>query len=251
MFTLTIDTKGLEEACKGIKILGERAIPFAVRDTLNKAAWETFNGSRDEIGRRFFERNTWTRKSVRFKQAKGRDIGRMQSEVGSLQAYMRDQETGFTRHKKGIHGVAIPTSAAAGEGQVRKRTKVIQRRNYLNRIKPPQGRVRGKSRSIVAIKEAVKSGKRTVFINQAEDQWGRPTGFYRVLGGRRKGGRWPKGAKLQMIYSTERATVRTAPHPWLGPATERVVKNLDRIFRDAIERQIQLVRELRAKKAGR
>ena len=253
MFNMRIDTRELEEMCKGIEILGERAVPFAIRDTLNKAAWETFGEARVEIGKRFLERNTWTRRSTRFIKAGGRDISKMRSEIGSVQLYMRKQEEGFERTSTGKHGVAIPTSASAGEGQSRRRTKVIQKKNYLSRLRPPRNNVRGKTRSIVAIKEAVRLGKRNVFINQADDLFGRPSGFYRVVGGRKvkKGWRWPKGVRLEMLYSTERTKVKTEPHAWLGPATDRVVKNLDRIYRDAIERQIQIVRELRAKKAGR
>jgi hypothetical protein len=245
LFKIVSDMRPIEQFENDLDRFGKHALPYAVRDTLNTAAYKTSDLAKRNISRKFTERNTFTKRSVRFQKTFARRIDQMESVVGSTQEYMAKQEEGFTQQKTGKHGVAIPTSAAAGQGQARKRTRKLQRRNWLNMIKPPSARVRGRGRTVIAVRDAVTSGSRVVFITKRNDPWRRPTGFYRVLGGRKKGSGWPKGAKLQMIYSAKRPTVRTAPHRWLEPATAVIAKKLDTIYRDAVIRQIKINRSFR------
>lgn len=242
MLTLKLDLRPVEQLENDLDRFGKHALPDAIRDTLNSAVWDLYNDARDQVGRTFIERNKWTRNSIRYNKATGRRVEAMRAEVGSLQEYMAQQEAGFVQRKSGAHGVAIPTPSAAGQNGAQTRTRALQRRNWLTNIKPPSVSVRGRGRTIAAVREALRTKNRIVFIDQAQDPWGRPTGFYRVLGGRRTKSGWPKGAKLRMIYSTDKATVRTAPHRWLEPATEKITQQFDRYYRDALIRQIRINR---------
>ena len=242
MFTVKMDQRPIEQLVNDLDRFGKQAVPYAVRDSLNTAAYKTSAEAKENIGDFFIERNTWTRRSVRYQKTFSRDINHMESSVGSTEEYMAEQETGFTQTKSGKHGVAIPTAAAAGQGEARTRTRRLQRRNWLSQVKPPRARVRGKGQTVLAVRAAVQSGKRVVFVDQQNDPWNRPTGFYRVIGGRKTRSGWPTGAKLRMIYGADKPTVRTPPHSWLEPATERVTKQFDEIYRDAIIRQIRIQR---------
>jgi hypothetical protein len=245
MFRLSMDQRPLEQMEKDLDRFGKQALPYAIRDTLNAAAFQTAEMAKDEIGHRFIERNAYTRRSVRYKKTFSRDIKRMESSAGSVQEYLQKQEEGFTESKSGKHGVPIPSSAAAGQMGARLRTRKLQRKNWLSSINLSSSRVKGRGRTVVAVRDAVESGRRVVFIDGRSDHYGRPTGMYRVVGGRKGGRGWPKGARLQLIYDLERSSVRTKAHPWLEPATKKVTVNLDKLYRDALIRQIRLQRSFR------
>jgi hypothetical protein len=245
MFSISMDKRPLEQLENDLDRFGKQALPYAIRNTLNQAAYQTAEEAKENIGRRFIERNQYTRRSVRYKKTFSRRIDQMESAAGSIQPYMAQQESGFTEQKSGKHGVPIPSSAAAGQMGARLRTRKLQRKNWMSAINLPAVRVRGKGRTVAAVRAAVETGQRVVFLDSRSDHFGRPTGLYRVVGGKNGGHGWPKGAKLQMIYSLERSSVRIRPHAWLQPATEKVSKDLGKIYRDALIRQIRLQRSFR------
>lgn len=245
MFTLKMDQRPLEQLENDLDRFGKQALPYAIRDTLNAAAFQTAEMAKEEISHKFIERNTYTRRSVRYKKTFSRDINRMESYAGSIQPYMRQQEEGFTEHKSGKHGVPIPSSAASGQMGSRLRTRRLQRKNWLSSINLSSSRVKGRGRTVASVRDAVDTGKRVIFIDSRSDHYGRPTGLYRVVGGRKGGRGWPTGARLQLIYDLERSSVRTKAHPWLEPATNKVTVNIDKLYRDALIRQIRLNRSFR------
>ena len=245
MFTIKMDKRPLEQLENDLDRFGRQALPYAIRDCLNQAAFQTAENAKDEIGRQFVERNTYTRRSVRYRKTFSRDINRMESSAGSVQPYMRQQEEGFVKKKSGKHGVPIPSSAAAGQMGARLRTRRLQSKNWLSAIQLGSTRVKGRGRTVASVRNAVETGNRVVFMDSRSDHFGRPTGLYRVIGGRKGGRGWPQGARLQMIYDLERSSVHTRTHPWLEPATESMTKNLDRLYRDALIRQIRLNRSFR------
>jgi hypothetical protein len=242
MFTIDFDLRPIEQLEKDLDRFGKRAMPYAIRDTLNTTAYKAAEFAKENIGRKFIERNSFTRRSIQYEKTFARDIDQMKSAVGSVQEYMAKQEEGFTRQKSGPHGVAIPTSAAAGQGEARVRTRRLQRRNWLSQVNPPKNRIRGPGRTVSAVREAIKSGKRVVFIDKRYDQWDRPTGFYRVLGGRKSARGWPTGAKLRMLYSVDKPSVRTEAHKWMDPSVDKVVRKFPEIYREAVIRQIEIQR---------
>lgn len=249
MLTLDMDTRPLIQLENDLDRFGKHAMPYAVRDTLNTAAYKAADLAKKDLGRHFTQRNSWTKRSISFNKTFARDIDTMESEMGSTLKYMRLQQEGFTQRKSGRHGVAIPTAAAAGQGTVRRRTRRLKKVNWLSQAKLnkdqhdyPYG---GKTSALV--RQAVATGRRVIFIEKRDDKWGRATGFYRVVGGRKKkvNRSWPKGAKLQLIYQVEKSSVRTEPHKWMDSPVKLVMKKLDKIYRDAITRQIRINRSFR------
>jgi hypothetical protein len=245
MFTIEMDKRPIEQLENDLDRFGKQALPYAAKDTLNTAAYKSSDLAKRNLDRVFTQRNTWTKRSIRYQRVIGRDIRTMESAMGSTLEYMRLQEEGFTQHKSGKHGVAIPTGAAAGQMGAKKRTRRLQRKNWLANVSPARGRGRGKGSTVTAVRDAVETGRRVVFIDSPSDHYGRPTGFYRVVGGRKGGHGWPKGAKLQMIYSVERSSVRTDPHKWMESPVRLIMKNIGKIYRDALIRQIRINRSFR------
>lgn len=239
---MDMDTRPLIQLENDLDRFGKHAMPYAARDTLNTAAFKTSDLAKRNISRKFIERNTWTRRSAGYTKTFARDIDRMESEAGSTQSYMRQQEEGFTQRKSGTHGVAVPTAAAAGQGRARVRTRRLQKKNWLAQVSPVSNRKRG---TVYAVRKAVQTGRRVVHIASSSDHYGRPSGFYRVVGGSKRGRGWPKGAKLQLIYGTEKASIRVEPNKWLDPSARFVMRDLDKIYRDAINRQIRINRSFR------
>jgi hypothetical protein len=245
MFSLEMDKRPIEQLENDLDRFGKRALPYAVRDTLNSAAYYTSVEAKENIGRQFIERNAFTRRSVQYRKTFSKDISRMESSAGSVQEYLRRQEEGFVESSSGKHGVSIPTSAAAGQIGARKRTRRLQKKNWMSSIHLRSSRSKGTGRTVAAVRLAVQTGQRVVFIDRRDDLFGRPTGFYRVIGGRKGGRGWPKGAKLEMIYDSERSSVTINPHPWVSPAADKTSRNLDKLYRDALIRQILLQRSFR------
>ena len=130
---LKLDIDDLE---KDLKTFKRSALPFATRETLNQTAYHGRLIGRRVVQEKFTERNKWTRNSIRFKKTTGTlDIDQQESEVGSTEAYMRTQEEGGAERKKHKHGVAIPTSYAAGQGRSKGRTRLPRGKHKLKNIK--------------------------------------------------------------------------------------------------------------------
>jgi hypothetical protein len=242
MFTIEFDKRPLEQLENDLDKLGERALPYSVRDTLNTAAYKTSELAKKNARRIFTMRNQFTTRSIQFEKTFARRIDDMESAAGSLQEYMREQAEGFTRHKKGKHGVPIPTSAAAGQEGARPRTKVIRRTNWINKLRVARARRRARDRGqeiVLAVREAVETKQRVVFLRL------RNPGLYRVLGGRKVKRGWPTGARLQMLYSLEKSSTRTRERDWLGPPSRLVGAKIGDYYREALIRQIERQRLFR------
>lgn len=242
MFRLTMDTAPIEALENELDKFGKRTFPHAVRDTLNITAFEASKEAKDVANRVFTMRNQYTERSIRYTRARGYTVNQMESSMGSVQEYMRKQEEGFTEVSRGKHGVAVPTSYAAGQQGARPRTKPIRRKNWLNRLKVARSKRRAASvaqQMVMATQEAVATGKRTVFLPL------RRPGLYQIVGGRRTKAGWPKGARLKMLYSLEDKSVRTEAHPWMEPAVRVVLTRQDEYYRRALIRQIELNRQFR------
>ena len=127
MLTIKMDKRPIEALENDLDKFHDRALPYAVRDTLNTLAYETSRIAKKNADRLMVMRNTYTSRSIQFERAQGLKVDQMKSAAGSLQEYMREQEEGFTRHRKGKHGVPVPTSFAAGQQGAVPRSKPIRR----------------------------------------------------------------------------------------------------------------------------
>jgi hypothetical protein len=169
----------------------------------------------------------------------------MVSVVGSTQEYMRKQEEGFSESATGSHGLAIPTPGAAGEkGGIRRRTRPISRKNYINTLQPVKAygwnisgpNNRGRSGIMAAIYFAIQSGSRTIFVDRRRDHYHRKTGFYRIVGGTKAK---PEEAKMTLIYAVNKRNAKTPPHRWLVPKAEPVAAKLIESYRKNLTKWIE------------
>lgn len=233
-----VDPKARKRLAKlqdDLTTFAKRAVPIAVRNSLNTTAFEARRVWVGELKQRMVLRNTWTERSLRVEKAAGYDLDSMESKVGSILPYVATREQGGTEAKKGKHGVALPTSSAAGQGmKTWPRTRQVQRRHWMSSIRladrPGAGR---KQRNAIAIARAIKNkSKDVVFLDL-----GRRQGLFRVTGTRR-------GLKVRMIWDLSKSSVRTAPIPTLAPALEALRPRLPAIHEKALLEQLKRNRVL-------
>ena len=233
-----IDNKSIKRLEADLKAFANQALPFATKQTLNRAAFDAQKEARSIISNKMVERNRFTRQSIRVDQAKTLNMRRQESAVGSIAGYMADQEFGGVKASKGKHGVAIATSYSAGQQGQQPRTRLPRKPNKLANIRLRQGKrtpANKRQRTLFAIQDAVTSGNRVIFLDL-----GKTKGIFRVVGGRKKfkrGG--PKGARLKMLHDMSDRTVRIPRNPWLAPATKRTEKKIPGFYRDAIVFQLK------------
>ena len=242
---IRVDTKDFKRLERQLKTFKARAYPFATKATLNTAAFQTQDVAKKRIRNSLILRNKFILQSVRVNQTKTLDIKKQAAFIGSTSEAMETQEFGGTKTKRGRHGVAIPTSFSAGQGeQSRPRRKLPRPANTLRRLSLRRGRRRppgqprtNKQALLFKVQDAVKSGSRT-FFHKFSGQ--KTTGVYRVKGGR-KGFRtgWPKGAKIKLLYSLDEKVVNIPRKAWLKPAVDVVEKRLPSIHVKSLEFQLK------------
>jgi hypothetical protein len=219
-----IDTKDLKRLERDLKDGAPKAFAFAQRNTVNRSAFALRGFWQDEIGNRFLLRNQYTQRSVRVEQTRTLTARRMVAVVGSIAPYMAIQEHGGT--DTGV----IPTEVASGQAMgSRPRTKTVRAANKLSAIRLTS-RYRSsnrRQRNLVAIKQAVMTGNRFVFLELQDSE-----GLFRITGGRRK-------PKVKMIYNTRSSVHRVPPHPTLGPALVKLERAMPKIAHKALVEQLK------------
>jgi hypothetical protein len=246
MFAIHIDRRGLEQLENNLDKFGEFALPRAVVNTLNRAAFYNREVAVRVTKGTFTLRNTFTTRSIQVNKAVShRKIARIYSEMGSTQDYMAKQEEGFQEKASGPHGIAIPTAAAADQ-QGQERTRPIRRKNYLANIRINKVGIRMRSNNSVKatrkqlmwlVREAVNSSRRTFFFNSPYDK--DLQGFYRVQGGRKTKRGWPIGAKVRKIYNVEKQVTITRPHTWMSSAIRKfTVAKITQFYHEELEKSM-------------
>lgn len=212
---IRINMQGAKELETKLARLNKRGLPFAMRNTMNDAAFKTREVAQRTIRRNMVTRNKWTERSVQVEKA--RNPMRIEARVGSLQPYMSTQEFGGTKRKKRKEGVPIATGTASGEGMSPTPRKRVPRAvNRLQRIQLKR-KVRGKNRkqrNVAAVKEAAASNNKYVFMDL-----GRTKGIFKVMGGKRK-------PRVKMIWSLKHQSVNIPRNPWLAPSVKRVTEKM-------------------------
>lgn len=202
--------------------LSRAAMEIATRRTLTGLAFEGRKAYKENIKKEFVLRNKRTIQGVRMTEAKRGSINQQFSVVGHLDDWMRRQEFGGTH----IGRKTIPTQRAAGQSRgLRPRTKAVRRPNYLKRIDIDQGYDRIQAR----MREAAKSGKRFIYADL-----GRREGIFKVIGN-------TKRMRLDMIYSTGHRGIVTKPRYVLRSAKAEAMTHRNRLFRSAIDFQLQRI----------
>lgn len=215
---IKINLKQVKEMEARLGDMKKIAVPFAVRNTLNQAAFQSQTVARRDIQRNMIIRNKFTKQSIRVETAK--DLRRPEAVVGSVEKYMETQEFGGTKSKKAKNGVPLATSFSSGEGRGTKpRKKLSKPSNRLLNIQlgsKGKGRTR-KQRNLFKVRQAAASGSKIVYLKTA-----RAKGLYRVTGGKRN-------PEVEMIFNLSRTSVKIKRNPWLRPAVLKVGKRLPQI----------------------
>lgn len=228
--TITVNAAQVRQLESKLRNLNKRGLQFAEIETVNRAAFETQKDARRELGGRMVLRNAWSERSILVRKANRQT---MEAATGSTQPYMETQEIGGHENAKGKHGVAIPTSVASGEGRGAKpRQKQVRRPNKMSNITLARNArtTNRKQRNAIAVKEAVRTGQRYVFLDLQ-----RRKGLFRIYGGKRK-------PRVEMIQDLSRKSVTIPRNPWLMPVANKQAQQLPRYYAAALERQLARLR---------
>jgi hypothetical protein len=217
---ITVDMRGLEKYCEDLGKFAKKALPAAARGSLNTLAFDARSEWAQQVGRKFILRNRYTVNSLRIEKAQGFHVASMESKVGSVAPYMAEQEEGFTERARGKHGVAVPTSSAAGLSKRAARTKQVQQKNYLTAIQVA-AKVRGirQRRNAVAIRRAASTGG-VAFLDLGTKR----KGLFRVKPTSK--GRFT----VRMIYDLSKKSLKVKATPTLHLALKVIEPRVPRIF---------------------
>jgi len=218
---LEINSREIYKLEKKLGRIASRSLPFAIRKTLNDAAFQTRLEAQKTIGEKMTLRNRWTQRQVAVERAAGLDIRRMYSVVGGTVDYLATQEFG------GTTSGPIATSYSAGQGRAPKRTRLPRKPNKMRNIQLKAKSRRGGRKAQNAA--AVRSGERFVFLDL-----GRRKGIFRIIGKRRP--------RIEMVWSIERGTRRIPRNPWLAPSMKTIQQRVPEYYAKALRFQLKRVR---------
>lgn len=224
MINVKVDLSDLKRLSRDLKAVSERALPHASRNALNDAAFEARKLWQEQMKDKFILRNDWTTRTLNVQRAKGTNVATMESSVRSNQAYLVTQEYG------GFDSGSVPTGVATGEGRgANPRKKLVRKPNKMGNISLGQRHRRGtrKQRNAVALHLAASSGKKFVFL-----ELNKKKGLFRLSGGK-------KQPKLDMVWDTTSKSHRIRATPTLGPAIQRLERELPRIMTKALMDQLK------------
>jgi hypothetical protein len=250
--TFSLDASDLRKLASDLQKVAKKALPYAAKDALNRAAFEGRKQWGEQMDKAFVLRNKWTKGSIRVEKASGIRVDGMASKLGSALPYLEKQEEGGAKTPKGAaRSVPIPTSSAAGQGMKAPRTKQVSKRNWQSAI-DLAGRGTGsrQRRNAVAVLMALKSGSGVAFLDLGKGDAPKkqrkrkgvmpPTrkarsqkkGLFRVTGS-------PGHIKVRMIWDMTRKTIAIKPRPTLEPTVEWVVSKAPEWQRDALIEQLR------------
>jgi hypothetical protein len=244
---VSIDTREIDRLSKDLKNFTKAAFPIATQRFLNNSAADAMRQARSIIKVDMILKNKFTERSILFNPTrKTLKINQMFSAMGSTQEYMADQQFGAVKFKTGKHGVAIPTSEAAGQGRSKPRTKAVISRNKLQNLILQNRNIRvGKSkrkpahekqRNLLIVKRAIKTGKRYAYMVLGDS--GQTEGIFKIIGGMKTTKRgWPEGARLKMIYDLSRPSVVIPKNDWIEEAVDGTKVKMPRMFIKELQNQ--------------
>lgn len=240
MTMFKIDDSDIKQLESDIKTFAARSLPFATKNTLNKAAFTGQKIAREGIKREMITRNRFTVQSVRVEQTRTLRISNQSATLGSIAPFMETQEFGGTETAIGKHGIDIPTSYSAGQEGAKPRTRLPRKANSLAQIRlGKKGGRRAKNSKqafLFKVQDAVTSGKRNIFHKFTNGN----AGIFRVVGGKKKFKRgWPDGANLKMVHNLSFKSVTIHKNPWLKPAVDETVRLIPGIYRESLIFQLR------------
>src|SRR5688572_1570856 len=203
---LTVDLKDFRKLERDLETFAKRAVPHAVRNSLNTSAFEARKVWQGEIKRSFTLKNSYTERSIKVEKASGFDRRHLVAVVGSEAPYMDVQELGGIEHARRSRK-PIPAPAAAGQAPGTKRTRLVRATARLGRIKVKRGALRAtggdsKRRNLVALLQARRAGRKHALLERK----GGGRGLYLITGTKRK-------IKTRLPYAVSRSSVALKPDP--------------------------------------
>ena len=240
---LRIDNTEIKALGRALRDTDERAFPFAVRQALNRTAYQAQAYARENIDNTMITRNKWTTGSVKVRGARGNDVRRMASAVGSVRGYLELQEFGGSKGASTKWGgVPVPTKGASGEGAPYSRTprlKAVRPANRLRVTKIGRRQVAERGGNLGAVLfGAIDRGRTVVRIAKRGKKYG---GIYRLKGGKRRMGKTRTRLKMVKLYSTRAQSIRVTPRPWLKPAFDEALPAMAAFYREAFIDQIKFI----------
>lgn len=223
---ITVRFQGLNEAVRDLKRFREKALPFAMRNGLNTAAFEARRIWQAEIRADFTLRNNFTERSIQVEKAQ---LGRLYAKVGSTAPYMGKQEEGGTVSGKSGRK-PIPAPVAAGLSPGSKRTKLVRSRFYLGAIKVQHPTLRGsrKQRNAIAMAVAKRAGQKAVLLERPSGG----KGLFLLGGGKRK-------MTARLLWDVSRSSVHVKSQPTLGRTLMAIAPKLEHIYLASVVEQLQ------------
>lgn len=227
---IEVKFRNLDRLVRDLKTFAEKAVPHAVRNSLNRQAIATRKEWGKQVRKEFTLRNKWTERTLMVERVRGtNDPGRMFAVVGSTAPYMATQEFGGTKRGGGKHGAAVPTGYAAGQMGARPRTKLVRGPHKLGRITLAKGAKRGnrRQRNAIAMAQARRRGSKFVFLELE-----RKKGLFRLTGGKRN-------PQVRMVWDTSRKSLRIPKAPTLQITLKRMQPSLEAIHAGAFKQQLE------------
>jgi hypothetical protein len=223
---ITVKFNGLDKMLRDLQKFRTKAVPYALRDAVNSAAFEVRREWQGVIRKTLTNRNQFTERSIRVDQTRSLDTRHMVAVVGSVAPFMRKLEEGSTRFGKSQQK-PIPTAVAAGLPQGSKRTKMVRasaRLRAIVAVRGASGRTR-MQRNAIAL--AVARKKRQKFALLERKGGGRA--LFEV---RRR-------LAPKMLWDLSRGSVHVPAHETLQPALKRVEPRLEAIAHAALLKQLK------------
>jgi hypothetical protein len=218
---ITVEWRGLDRLMRDLAKLKRAAVPYALADYVNSAAFRTQAEFRRRADVGFVQRNQFTKRSIQVEKAKPRGL-EVFSRVGSTAPFMADQEEGRRVAKR-----AIPGPVAAGQAPGGKRTKLVRASARLSRIQASKGRTMASraQRNAMALRKAQQSASKVAVLERPKGG----LGLFKVMG-RRK-------LQLRLLYVVGRTSVQLKPTHMLESSVDTVVPELPKLAHAALVRQ--------------
>lgn len=225
-----------------VKGLRERSFAYAIRNTLNDAAFGTMRRSKRRIQDDFTVRDKrYSVGGVTVRRARGLDVDRMFSATGHIRPEMAMQETGGVARSKDGKTKSIPSTSAAGQGIKTHRNKKVRKANFLSKIHTDTSRLRSKARKRTSSKKqeafvmtlmAKREGKKFLFLDfRWTAKQGR--GIFKIMGTKRR-------PKVRLMHSMKEKEVKVKSRPWLNPSAKDERVRIPFHFRKHVRKQIRL-----------
>jgi hypothetical protein len=213
MLIFYADTSQVRKYARLLKRAGPNAMKYASANYLTTLAFEARKQWQADIPGAMTVRSRGTVRRIGVDKARPVAINQQVSAVGHMAAYMKTQESGDSRRKRGKHGIPIPAAAAGTRGPSRRK---LGKKNYRSNIDLSQ-RAPGNGRRQVAIAFSMahrRGGSQEFFLELAPNR----KGIYRITSGGAKRG------KMKKVWDLSKSSVTIPENPTMLPAVRKAVK---------------------------